>query len=125
LVAARYSALIVSQVSLMNDVVACQALDNADVVACQAEETADVVACQALDTACVVACQALESQPWPDGSVPVIGLSLTKANGLAAAEFGTGFWATVSLFMNWPLPGLYQRAAMLTLPLAGSVQPDS
>jgi hypothetical protein len=41
--------------------------------------------------ACVVACQALESQPWPDGSVPVIALSLTKANGSAAAEFGTGF----------------------------------
>jgi hypothetical protein len=54
----------------------------------------------------------LPHQPCPDGSVLVSGLSLTWANGLAAAGFGTGPGPAVSLFMNWPVAGLYQRAAV-------------
>ena len=92
-VAAWYPLTMSSQASLTNDLVAFQADDTADLVAFQADDTADLVAFQADDAADLVAFQALDSQPWPDGSVPVSGLSLTKANGLAAAEFGTGFWA--------------------------------
>ena len=78
-------------------------------VASQASETSDVRSLH---------------HPWPDGSVLSIGLSSTYANGLVAAEFGTGLGDAVSLFMNWPVAGLYQRAAMFTLPVVLSVQPD-
>ncbi len=60
----------------------------------------------------------------PDGSVPLKGLSPAYANGPAAAESPTGLTFTVSLEVNWPAAGSYQRAAMFTRPFAGSVHPD-
>src|SRR5207248_6418367 len=64
------------------------------------------------------------SDQWPVGSVFVIGLSSAYANWLASTESGTGLLSAVSRVSNWPVSGLYQRASMLTRPVAGSVHSD-
>jgi hypothetical protein len=55
---------------------------------------------------------------------PAIGLSSTYANGFAATEFGTASSDRLSLFRKSPVPGLFQREAVPTSPVPGSVQPD-
>src|SRR5256885_690728 len=61
---------------------------------------------------------------WPSGSTRVRGLLLAYAYRSALAEWGTGLLAALSRLSNWPVLGLYQRAAMLTRPLDDSVNPD-
>src|SRR5947209_20309549 len=90
----------------------------------QALDTKDVVSFQALLTVLTAECHTLQIQQWPVGSVPVIGSSAAYANGLAFALLPTGLTVTVSLLVNWPTAGLYQREAMFTCPVPESVYSD-